>query len=255
MNNYFNYNLIASDLTKATKQVAKNSVVLRDTKYYLANIGNVKSADDLLKNDRLFGYVMKAFGLSDMIYAKGLIKQVFQGGITSTSALANRLADPRYKALATAFNFAKYGNLTTTFSSTKDSVVTQYNRQTLEENAGQQSDGVRLALYFQRKASTVTSSYGILGDAALLKVVQTAFDITLSSTGNIDAEARQIDSKLKVADLQNPKKVTALLQRFTTMYDLASGSSAPVLDFTGQTSQQGVGLDLVMSLQNLRTGG
>ena len=53
----------------------------------------------------------------------------------------------------------------------------QHIRQTLEEEAGAKNEGVRLALYFERKASGVKSAYGILADAALLKVVQTALGI------------------------------------------------------------------------------
>ena len=34
--------------------------------YYLAKIGEVKSVDDFLKNDRLFRFAMKAAGLGDM---------------------------------------------------------------------------------------------------------------------------------------------------------------------------------------------
>jgi Protein of unknown function (DUF1217) len=43
---------------------------------------------------------VKAFGLSDMMNAKALIRKVLEGGISDPKSLANTLNDPRYKALA-----------------------------------------------------------------------------------------------------------------------------------------------------------
>ncbi len=50
-------------------------------------------------------------------------------------------------------------------------------RTTLEENAGQSNEGVRLALYFERKAPDIKSIFQILGDKALYKVIETALSL------------------------------------------------------------------------------
>ena len=42
--------------------------------------------------------------------------------------------------------------------------------------------GVRLALYFQRKASGITSAYSILADPALLKVAQVALGLPAATS-------------------------------------------------------------------------
>src|SRR6185436_17746538 len=123
--------------------------------------------------------------------------------------------------------------------------VDRYVRQTLEEDAGQQNEGVRLALYFARKASGLTSAYGILADAALLKVAHTALGIPASASAmDIDRHAQMISAKLDVDDLKDPEK-------------LASSTSAPAspsLLFT-QPLELGIGADLLASLQNLKLGG
>ncbi len=54
--------------------------------YFQANIGKVKTVNDLLNNSELYNYVMTAFGLSDMTYAKGLIRKVLEGGVSSSKA-------------------------------------------------------------------------------------------------------------------------------------------------------------------------
>ena len=51
--------------------------------------GKVKTIDDFLSNYKLFSYAMKAYGLEDMAYAKGLMRKVLEGGITASKSLAN----------------------------------------------------------------------------------------------------------------------------------------------------------------------
>ena len=48
---------------------------------------------------------------------------------------------------------------------------------------------MQLALYFQRVAPTITSSYNVLGDTNLLEAFQTIFGVTLNTYGDIDANA------------------------------------------------------------------
>ena len=76
-----NYRLLSTDLTKSLKQDGRQDRChARDSKYYLDNIGKVKSIDDFIKNKRLFSFAMKAFGLQDMTYATGFMKKGAEGG-------------------------------------------------------------------------------------------------------------------------------------------------------------------------------
>jgi hypothetical protein len=252
------YTSIAADLPRSLSTTAAKPQVSRETEYYLAHIADVKSIDDLLADDRLFGYAMKAFGLGDMAYAKGLMRKVLTEGIDKRDSFANSLTDPRYRDFAETFNFARYGTTTTIFDRTRQGTVDGYIRQTLEEDAGRQNEGVRLALYFQRKASGLTSAYGILADAALLKVVQTALGIpTSSSAMDIDKQAQLIAARLNVEDLEDPEKLASFLDRFASLWQLDNSTSAPAspaLLFT-QPRELGIGSDLLASLQNLKLGG
>ena len=97
---------------------ASSPAVVTATKYFQANIGSVTSIDQLLSNTRLFDYAMTAFGLGSMTYAKGMMRQVLEQGVSSSTALANTLNNPNIKAFATAFNFAGQRRTATTQSST-----------------------------------------------------------------------------------------------------------------------------------------
>src|SRR5262245_51082128 len=178
------YLRISTDMGKSLTLTAEKPDVSRDTDYFLAHIGNVKTIDDFLKDYRLYSYAMKAYGLSDMTYAKAFMRKVLTEGVSDSDAFANKLTDTRYRQFATAFNFAALGDQATQTTAATTGTATQYVTQTMEEKAGDQNEGLRLALYFTRKASTITSAYQILADKALTQVVQTAmgWSSTISSS-------------------------------------------------------------------------
>lgn len=252
------YRLIAADLPRSLARVAKEPMVQRDSDYYLKNIGKVKTIDDLMKDTKLYNYALKAFGLEDMAYAKAFIKKVLTEGIEDKDSFANKLTDTRYKEFATAFNFAKYGDKTTTEPAVLKPVVDSYVQMTLEQETGKQSDGARLALYFYRKASSITNAFEILGDKRLLAVYQTTFNIPKQTSAlDIDRQAKMVEEKLDLKDLKDPKKVEKLLIRFTAMYDMAnpSTSTAPSVQLLGGAAEIGISPSILATLQSFKLGG
>jgi hypothetical protein len=252
------YGMISNNLTRSLSTTAAQPQVARESAYYLANIGNVKSIDDFLGNDRLFSFAMKAYGLDDMTYAKAFMRKVLTEGVDDSDSFANTLTDKRYADFATAFNFARYGDTTTVFDRTQQGTVDNYVRQTLETDAGAQGDGVRLALYFQRKASTIKDAYSILADPALLKVVQTTLGIPAGTSAmDIDKQAQMISGKVDVTDFQDATKLSKFVTRFATMWgvDNPSTDTSSTTVLFAQPIETGIGMDLLSSLQNLKLGG
>jgi hypothetical protein len=252
------YQLISSNMTRSLNQVSSEPAVKRESDYYLANIGKVTSIDDFMNNDRLYNYAMQAFGLGDMAYAKGFIRKVLTEGITSSSALANQLTDPRYKALATTFDFTDFGASTTSTTAAQQGVVDQYAQQQLETEAGNQNTGVQLALYFARKASGLSNGYQVLADKALTKVVQTVLGWSDSAlTSNIDQLASTIESKIDLKSLSDPTKLNKFLDQFAVMYDMQNQqTSTPVPTLAiGQPLQMGFSSDLMAAIQGFKPGG
>jgi Protein of unknown function (DUF1217) len=258
LSTYASYNLVANNLQRSLATTAAQPVVARETQYYEAHIGDIKTVDDFMNNSRIFNYAMKAYGLEDMSYAKAMIRQVLEGGIDDSSALANKLSDPRFKALATAFNFTRFGAATTTTTAVQTDTVNKYLEQTLEVSTGQQSEGARLALYFQRMAPQITDAYSILGDPALLKVVQTALNISpLTSSQDITTQASTINSVLNISDLQDPAKLQRFIQKFSATYDANNfdPASDPILGLFNSSTTVTMSVDLMMSIQTLKLGG
>jgi hypothetical protein len=246
-----------SALTKTLTQ--NDATVKRDTEYYLANISKVKTIDEFVKDYRLFSYAMKAYGLEDMTYARAFMKKLLTEGVSSSTSMANKLVDPRYKEFAKAFDFAAKGDKATSEASATTEAVSKYYQQTLENKEGEQNEGVRLALYFKRKASSVTSVMGLLADKRLLTFMQTTFNIPKeASKAGIDLQVRNLEKHINIKDLQDPKKVDRLIQRFSAMWDMNNSTLeevAPVLTLFSEPTEAGISVDLMMSITKLRRGG
>ncbi|MBK1622027.1 DUF1217 domain-containing protein [Afifella marina] len=251
------YQRISGDMDKSLSRVSSDRIVTRETNYYLANIGTIKSIDDFFDNDRVYNYAMKAFGLEDMAYAKGLIRKVLEEGVSDPKSFANRMSDDRFVELATVFNFTENGETTTAAKEAQQGVVDLYTRQTLEERAGDDNEGVRLALYFERAAPEVKSAYGLLADDALWAVIKTTFGFPAEmANADIEKQAKAVEQRMDIADLQDPEKLAKLIQRFTIMWDATENVTAdPILNLFSNSRSTSVSADLLLTLNQLKHGG
>jgi hypothetical protein len=218
---------VVQNLSRYQATTSAEPAVKTASAYYAANIGKVQSIQDLVGNYRLLSYALSAYGLGDQINAQALVSQVLQGGVSNPKSLANTLADPRWKAFATAFDFVGKGAASVSTASAIQTTSADYVEQQLESDQGSQNPGVQLALYFQRVAPTITNSYGILADQNLLEVAQTIFSLSpVTSATDIDAQAASINKLMPLSDLQNPIKLKQLVERFSAMYDYKYGPSS-----------------------------
>ena len=280
------YLAVSSNLSRRQAATAAEGDVKAATNYYLANIGKVTSVAAFMEDDRLYSYAMTAFGLGDMTYAKGLMTKVLNGGVASATALANRLGDPRYKAFATAFNFAADGAATTRATAATIGTTAKYVEQRLEDDQAKTDKGVSNALYFSRHASSITSVYGLLADSTMLSVVKTAYGLSPTlGQSDIDTQAALLTKLMPIADLQDDAKVAKLVSRYTARYDASkvdtpsdvlladtSDASTSILDAasaggavpagsvlnlfgSGTSTASGVGSDLLLSIAKLNRGG
>jgi hypothetical protein len=256
LNTFTSYQLIARDMAKSIDRVEEQPVVKRETEYYLANITKVKSIEDFLKDNRLFNYAMKAHGLEDMAYAKAFIKKALKEGIAASDSFANKLTDKRYRDFVATFNFEQYGEATTALSETKQGTVEKYMRQTLEEEAGAQNEGVRLALYFERKASKITSFYNVLADPALSRVVRTALGLPDSfASANIDRQVKLFEDRLNIEDFKDPKRLGGFLKRFTSLWEIANPTSTQQTSIgilSGQPVEFGISTNVLLAIQQMK---
>ncbi len=195
--------------TKAVQTAAFNNSpdITRDTDYFKANIGKVKTADDLVNDRRLLRVALGAFGLDDDIDNKAFIKKILSDGSTSDTALANRMADKRYLSLTQAFGFdlATPSTQVSTFGS---DIVGKFLDKQFQIAVGDQDQDMRLALNAQSEVSDLASStasdttkwYKVMGNTALATVFQKALNLP-SSVASLDVDQQLAIYQSKAKDV------------------------------------------------------
>lgn len=254
------YKNMTTNQTRSLQQVASQPATAREIAYFKANIGNIKTVDQFVANTRIFNFAMQAFGLSDMTYAKAFMKKALNGGVSDSASFANKLTDTRFRNFVSTFNFAAYGEDTTSTTAVTQGTVDRYTENALEMQAGKQSDGLRLALNFKAQIGSVSSIYGILGNAALYQVVRTTLGLPQAlSSVDIDKQAKIIGDKFNLADMKDPKKLDTFITRFVATSDMqntdtssaATGSVASL--FTSGAT--GVDVNTLLALQSIKRYG
>ncbi len=230
--------------------------VAGETAYYLANVSQLQSIDDLMADKRLLNYALSSYGLDPTTETPARIRQMLEGGVKDPQSPANALTDKRYAAFVTAFNFAEFGERATTITPAQLPAVDKFTRQTLEEDAGKRNEGVRLALYFERKASTITNFYQVLADPALAKVVRTALSLPESfASADIDRQVKFFEEKLNIEDFSNPEGLDKFLTRFTSLWEISNPSSPAQTSMSvlfSQPVEYGISTNLLFSIQAMR---
>ncbi len=230
--------------------------VKAETAYYLANVSKLESIDDLMADKRLLDLALSSYGLDPAIEKPERIREMLEGGVSDPNSPANKLTDKRYAGFVSAFNFMEYGETATTFNRAQRPAIDKYLRQTLEQNAGTENEGVRLALYFERKAPDITSFYEILADPALAKVVRTALGLPDSfASADIDRQVKLFEEKLDIDDFTDPEKLGKFLTRFTSLWEVSNPTSTQQTSLGvlfGQPVEFGVSTNVLLAIQQMK---
>ncbi|WP_165215017.1 DUF1217 domain-containing protein [Affinirhizobium pseudoryzae] len=240
------------DATTKAKEDAKAEV-----SYYSEKMLSIQTASEFINDDRLTNIVLTAYGIDPGTVDKNFLKQVFSSDLGDPNSFVNKQENSVWAEILGTFNFDARGNLTDDFNNGTQSrgkiIETQnkYTRQTLEEEQGETNNGVRLALYFERMAPTMTSAYDMLSDSALLEFFRVSFQLPDSfSNLDVDKQAELVKKYMNLEDLKDPDKVGKMVDKFTVMYDLQNGeaSSSALSILTSTSSSIGISADLLTSL-------
>ncbi|GEO84083.1 MULTISPECIES: DUF1217 domain-containing protein [Alphaproteobacteria] len=231
-----------------------------EAEYYQKNIIGITSAAELLADRRLVDVVLAAKGFDPKEVTDDFLKQIFQSDLSDKKSFVNKQDDERWAELLSSFNFDSKGLLTRDAVGTVQQrgavLETQnlYLHQMLEEDQGNSNAGVRLALYFERVAPTLTDAYDLLGDDALLETFRVTFGFSSDfSNMDIDMQASLVEKNLKLSDMQDPEKLKKFLHRFTAMYDSENGdySSSALSVLSGGSAS--ISADLLLSIATLKS--
>ena len=244
--------------TSQSEQVAATE----ESAYYHNTIIKVQSLDEVLEDKRLVAYLLKAYDLEGKAVSNDTLRQVLTSDPLDKDSFAARQSDTRYRDLAAAFNFTADGGIGRTpeeQAQTRSNILKTLDfntRQTLEGEAGAENEGVRLALYFQRKAAGINSAFDILADKAIFEVVRTALALPVSMVqADIEVQADILIKRVNPQDFKDPAKLEKFISRFAALYDVSnsgtSGASAASIILGGQSANVGTNAGLLANLQRI----
>ncbi|MBY5829548.1 DUF1217 domain-containing protein [Rhizobium leguminosarum] len=247
--------LEGDELTEATD--AANDEIT----YFREQMATITTASEFLADDRLVSFALEAKGLDPDDVTSDELEKMFSSDLDDEDSYVNKLDDNRFAELVGAFNFDQDGNISADPTGTVQQrgdvleTIDSYVRLTLEDDQGDSNTGVRLALYFERKAPEISNAYDILGDSALFEFFTTTFNLSsYVSNMDVDKQAEMVDNFIDMKDLSDPDKVDDLIQRFTAMYDMANGTGTTSSALSILTGSATISADTLLAMAQLKSG-
>ncbi|MGF9562663.1 DUF1217 domain-containing protein [Neorhizobium sp. JUb45] len=250
---------VRENITAQSKAKEEASV---ETKYYSEKMLSIKTASEFIADDRLVKVLLTAYDVDPDTVDEDFLKQVFASDLDDPKSFVNQQTNTVWAEILGTFNFDTSGKLAkrddgATVQTQGKILATEnlYNRQTLEEEQGENNNGVRLALYFERMSKSITSAYDILGDTALLEFFRTSFSLPEEfSNMDLDKQAELVKKYMNLEDLTDPDLVQKMVNKFTALYDLenSDSSSSALSILTGDSSSAGISADLLYSMSQYR---
>ncbi|MFU8776701.1 MAG: DUF1217 domain-containing protein [Roseovarius sp.] len=230
--------LLSRTFERQTDLFNKSPQIVRDTEYFEQTIGKVTTAEDLVSDRRLLRVALGAFGLQDDINSRAFIRKILEEGTVRDDALANRLADDRYKQLAAAFAFADRPIPRTQLATFGTEITDKFRRREFEVAVGDQDQALRLALNVQRELGEIaggpesedTRWFRILGNPPLRRVFEVALRLPESfAQADLDRQLDEIKSRSArqlnigtLSDLSDESLREQLIRRFLLRDQVAS---------------------------------
>jgi hypothetical protein len=169
------------DHYKQTIQDQADAVDAANTEFK-AGIANVKSVDDLLNNEDLRTYTLKAFGVDSPYWSKDFLTKVLTSDVNDPQSYVNTLTmsnKSNYKALAAAFNFNASGTLDTGVTAqTADQTTSTVEAYTFTVPTRLTPAGAALnKTYFESHIGSITSVDQLVNDSRMFDYVKTAYGL------------------------------------------------------------------------------
>lgn len=217
---------------------AASGPISRATEDFAARIRDVPTAEELTSDRKLLSVALGAFGLEDDIGNTYFIRKVLEEGTTTADALANRLADKRYRALSEAFGFGDVPGGKVGEPGFAERITGLFTERGFEAAIGRSDMDMRLALALERDLADVASSglsndgqwFTVMGTPPLRAVFEKALGLP-RSFGTLEID-RQLDilkdrserriGSARLADFATPEGRGDLIRAFMAASEIAA---------------------------------
>ena len=212
--------------------------IASDSEYFLERFPKIHTPDDIINDRRVMRVILGAYGLSEDVDNRHFIKTLMMEGVSNPKALANKLADRRYKSFARDFDFSTSRPRHLSEPGRARITVKRFQDDAFESAIGETRPEMRLALGFSKnirilwkESSTNTAAwFQILATPPLKKVLQTALVLPPEfSRLDIDEQHRRIQAKAwrvfgtnDISELSSDRIAEDVTRRFLILEQAAS---------------------------------
>ncbi len=250
------WRFLQSTYVKQFEAFAKSPQLSRDSTYFLQNIGSVSSAEDLVNDRRLLGVALGAFGLQDDINSRYFIQRILGDGTSDSDALANKLADKRYRKLSDAFGFGPGEVRRTVDSQAMLEIAARNQVEEFEVAVGESDETMRIALYAQHELVDIANGsqsetskwFTVLGLPPLRKMFETGLGLP-SGVGQVDIDKQVEIFQDRLSSLTGSSDISQFngpesMERITNLFLARS----QIEQFNSATSSSAIALQLLQSV-------
>ncbi len=219
--------LVGLALVDATRDrqitsIKNSSQGVREINAFRERIGSIETVDQLLDDQELYTFVMKAYDLEDQIFGKALMAKVLKSDIDDDTSLVNRLTSQRFKDIHQGLGFSPggVGNDNTLQPVWQEEMVERFLERQFINIQTDQNETIGTILEFRKLAPTITSGFDFLKNAEMSKFIRTTLGIPSEAAGlDIDTLAALIEDRVDIESLNDPKEVNKLALRFIAIKD------------------------------------
>jgi hypothetical protein len=193
------------------KQIRKNEVRYREQFQNRADVQKeinnfkkqatkIKDVDELVKDRKVLGVLLSAFGLDSEINNPGKLKAIINSDPTDANSFANRLNDPRFGELAAFIDAPNQDLLNLVTASKQQEVIDKFLTNEFQKDVGAQNPAIRDAFFFLNKINSIDSTFGILGDLPLRGIVTSTLRLPPQiAQQSVDKQASLIEAKFDIS--------------------------------------------------------
>ncbi len=222
----------APDATaRGTARERKDPVTITALKQFQAAIAKARDVKSALQDPRVLNVLLPALGLADQAAYPGLVQKALTADPKDTKGLLASL-DKRFTAAARTLDLKAKGLAGLQDPKVQQKLMDGFVEYQYRTGLDEQAPGVSDALYFLQNARGETNVYNILGNTVLRRVVTGALGLPNSMVVQpIETQAAAITSRLKLADLNDPRALQKLAQRYviSTAGSGSGSASGPLL--------------------------
>lgn len=217
----------AGEEARALARLAREPSLARAMEQFRRAVDRAPDIRAALRDPRVLEVVTTALGIPAAAGQAGLAQRALLSDPTAEGSLVNRLPDRRWRAAAEALRLDERGLEALRDPAVQERLAEGLRRARWREQLEASHPGLGDAVLFRESAGRVESTYGILGNPVLRRVVTTALGLPEQlALQSVEAQARAVEARLKPERLADPREVRRLAER----YLVARAGSAPAAE-------------------------